>query len=93
MEMWTGIEFIDCARFQLPTSNGTSGMTYQERNEKDGTLFLLDFIMVDQQIKTVRFIRFGTGEDREIYCGQNGSGLVWRAYIIAVYYILYGYVP
>ena len=55
---------VGCARFQYPTSNGTPGMTYRERNEKDETMFLFDVVCVDEH--EVRFIRFGAGEDRVI---------------------------
>ena len=69
---WTSVA-IGCARFQVPTSNGTPGMTYQERNEKDETMLLFDVISIDQQTQTVRFIRFGAGEDREIRYGQKAT--------------------
>ena len=57
---------IGCARFQYPTSNGTQGMTFRPRNEKDATALLFDVVSIDQTSGTVRFTRFGAGEDRAI---------------------------
>ena len=61
---------IGCARFQYPTSNGTEGMTFRERNKEDETALLFDIVSIDQEKKTVHFTRFGAGEDREITYGQ-----------------------
>ncbi len=57
---------IGCARFQYPTSNGTEGMKYWQRNEKDETMLLFDIVSIDQETREVRFTRFGAGEDRII---------------------------
>lgn len=58
---------IGCARFQEPNwGDATPGITYQSRSEQDETMFLFDVITIDQTNKTVQFIRFGAGEDREI---------------------------
>lgn len=64
--LWTEVA-IGCTRFQEPTGNGTPGMTYQPRNEKDATMLLFDIVSVDRESRTVRFTRFGAGEDREIH--------------------------
>ena len=57
---------IGCARFQFPTSNGTPGMTYWERNREDETMILFDIVTISQNDRIVRFTRVGAGEDREI---------------------------
>ena len=62
---WTGVA-IGCARFQVPTSNGTEGMTYQDRHDDDATKLLFDLICIDQENRQVHFIRFGAGENRVI---------------------------
>ncbi len=63
--IWTGVS-IGCARFQKPTSNGTEGMVYWDRNEKDATEILFDVVCINQEKRIIRFIRFGAGADREI---------------------------
>ncbi len=62
---WTGIA-IGCARFQVPTSNGTKGMTYQDRRPDDASALLFDVICVDQENRQLHLIRFGAGQDRVI---------------------------
>ena len=57
---------IGCARFQVPTSNGTEGMTFQERNKRDVTKILFDVVCINTEKREVRFIRFGAGTDRVI---------------------------
>ena len=57
---------IGCARFQFPTSNGTPGMTYRERNRDDETMILFDIVTISRAGRTIRFTRVGAGEDREI---------------------------
>lgn len=57
---------IGCARFQYPQSDGTPGMTFWERNEKDKTLVLFDVVSIDFEKGILKFVRFGAGEDREI---------------------------
>ena len=61
---------IGCARFQYPTSNGTDGMVFRERNKEDETALLYDIVSIDETKKTVHFTSFGAGEDREITYGQ-----------------------
>lgn len=63
--LWSEVA-IGCARFQEPKSNGTPGMTFWPRNAEDETALLFDIVCIDQESKTVKFIRFGAGEDREI---------------------------
>ena len=55
---------IGCARFQVPTSNGTPGMTFQDRRHGDATKFLFDIVCIDKEKRQVFFIRFGAGDDR-----------------------------
>ena len=57
---------IGCARFQVPTSNGTPSMTYWQRNDNDETMILFDIVTIDQEHRTVRFTRVGAGKDRQI---------------------------
>lgn len=57
---------IGCARFQVPTSNGTEGMTFQQRNKRDATKILFDVVCINTEKREVRFIRFGAGTDRVI---------------------------
>lgn len=57
---------IGCARFQVPTSNGTESMTFQERNKRDATKILFDVVCINTEKREVRFIRFGAGTDRVI---------------------------
>lgn len=57
---------IGCARFQVPTSNGTPGMMFQDRKKSDVTRVLFDVVCVDTGKREVHFIRFGAGEDRMI---------------------------
>lgn len=57
---------IGCARFQVPTSNGTEGMTFQDRHRGDATKLLFDVVSVDMEAREVRFARFGAGNDRVI---------------------------
>ncbi len=63
--LWHSVA-IGCARFQKPTSNGTEGMTFRDRNEADETEVLFDIVSVDLENREVRFTRFGAGEDRVI---------------------------
>lgn len=63
--LWNEIA-VACSRFHVPTSNGTPGMMFWERNENDATMVIFDVVSIDLEEKTVRFIRFGAGEDREI---------------------------
>ena len=62
---WTGVA-VGCARFQVPTSNGTEGMTYQDRHHGDATKLLFDIVCIDPDNRQVHFIRFGAGQDRVI---------------------------
>ena len=55
---------IGCARFQVPTSNGTEGMTFQDRKKNNATRILFDVVCINTEKREVRFIRFGAGEDR-----------------------------
>lgn len=57
---------IGCARFQVPTSNGTEGMIFQQRNKDDETKILFDVVCINTEKKEVRFVRFGAGSDRVI---------------------------
>lgn len=57
---------IGCSRFHVPSSNGTPGMTFWERKEEDESKLLFDIVCIDQKERTIRFIRFGTGEDRAV---------------------------
>ena len=56
---------VACARFSVPKSQGTPGMTFWERNETDETMLVFDVVCVDLKNRKVRFVRFGAGEDRE----------------------------
>lgn len=57
---------IGCSRFHVPKSNGTPGMTFWERKEEDESKLLFDIVCIDQKERTIRFVRFGAGEDREL---------------------------
>ena len=62
---WTGVA-VGCARFQVPASNGTEGMIYQDRYHGDATRLLFDIVCIDPENRQVHFIRFGAGQDRVI---------------------------
>lgn len=64
--LWNEI-CIACSRFHVPSSNGTPGMTFWERNKDDATLIIFDVVSIDFENRTVKFTRFGAGEDREIH--------------------------
>lgn len=67
--LWNSVA-IGCARFQYPTSNGTSNMVFWPRNESDATAVLFDIVTIDQEKREVHFIRCGAGGDRMISYGR-----------------------
>lgn len=67
--LWHSVA-IGCARFQYPTSNGTSNMVYWPRKEDDATAVLFDIVTIDQEKREVRFVRCGAGGDRMISYGR-----------------------
>ncbi len=67
--LWNSVA-IGCARFQYPTSNGTSNMVFWPRNESDATSVLFDIVTIDQEKREVRFVRCGAGGDRMMTYGR-----------------------
>ena len=64
--LWSEI-CVGCTRFHVPKSNGTPGMTFWPRDAGDETMLLFDVVCMDLKNRHLQLIRFGAGEDREIW--------------------------